>query len=161
ERTVETVAAILGVLQAGCAYLPVDLDQPAERTTTILNSAAPKLLLCSAAAGSGPTGLARLVLDAKAWDDSWSDTSMPSPARAGQPASPMSTSGPSGVGKLVDVPHRNVAYNVTSLRTAIGGIAAQDVYLHFASFAFSSSVRQLFLPLISGARIVLASGSER
>ena len=72
----------------------------------------------------------------------------------------MPTSGTGGSVKLVEVPHAAIRHNLRALATAIG-VSAQDRYLHTASFAFSSSVRQLFLPLLSGALSVIAAGDER
>ena len=144
-RGLDTVCAIIGILQAGCAYLPLDPAQPAGRTQRILAQAAPDIILASAA-----------------------DLACPAPAAGSQPAPPaaglayvMPTSGTGGTVKLAEVPHSAIGHNLGALASALGGITPGDRYLHLASFAFSSSVRQLFLPLASGACAVLATGDQR
>ena len=66
------------------------------------------------------------------------------------------TSGSTGAPKGVMVTHRNLRSYAQAMRGALG-IATSDRYLHTASMAFSSSVRQLVLPLTQGATIVIAS----
>ena len=147
ERTAGTACVILGILRAGCAYLPVDAADTTGRATQILEQAEPDLILTS-------------VNDLKPLDG------VPGPpepayAAAGNLAYVMPTSGTGGRVKLVEVSHAAICHNLRVLATAIGGISAEDRYLHTASFAFSSSVRQLFLPLSSGALSVIAAGDQR
>ncbi|WP_331757847.1 amino acid adenylation domain-containing protein (plasmid) [Streptomyces althioticus] len=143
DRSPETVCTLLGILKAGCTYLPVDPDTDGERVEQTLRLAQPDLTLATpmpltlAPAHSAPE------------------------TRPSGPAYVMPTSGSGGVLKLVEVEHRSVCHNLTALAAALGGITPEDVCLHVASFAFSSSVRQLFLPLIHGARVVLATGTQR
>ena len=70
------------------------------------------------------------------------------------------TSGSTGEPKGVMITHANVSHYVQALSTALG-IRADDVYLHTASFAFSSSVRQFMLPLSQGATVVIATSEQR
>ncbi|WP_331732563.1 FkbM family methyltransferase (plasmid) [Streptomyces sp. NBC_00015] len=143
NRTPETVGTLLGILKAGCTYLPVDTGAGSERAEQILRLAKPDLVLKS------PVPL----------------TDTPprsvSESRPSGPAYVMPTSGSGGVLKLVEVEHSSVCHNLTALATTLGGVTPDDVCLHVASFAFSSSVRQLFMPLIHGARVVLATGTQR
>ena len=155
ERSPEMVGVLLGVLTAGCAYLPLDVNA---RTSQIIAQAAPSLVITDAA--MAPSRDAVPVIGA---EECLAHARMAGKPQAGEPslAYVMPTSGSGGVTKLVEVTHENVRYNVRALRSALGGLSPQDVYLHFASFSFSSSVRQLFLPLSSGARVVIAVDSER
>ncbi|NGO70810.1 non-ribosomal peptide synthetase, partial [Streptomyces boncukensis] len=66
-RTADFVAALLGVLKAGAAYLPLDADLPAERIRALLEDARPRLLLTTRALADGlpdDDGVPRLLLDA-------------------------------------------------------------------------------------------------
>jgi amino acid adenylation domain-containing protein/FkbM family methyltransferase len=150
DRSADTVCAIVGILQAGCAYLPIDPAQPADRTARILAQAAPGAVLanaCDLLTGAG--GLVGRALPASA------------PPAASSLAYVMPTSGTGGTVKLAEVPHAAIHHNLRALSAAVGGITPGDRYLHLASFAFSSSVRQLFLPLASGACAVIATGDQR
>jgi amino acid adenylation domain-containing protein/FkbM family methyltransferase len=155
ERSLEMVVVLLGVLTAGCAYLPLDVHTRAEQ---IVTQAAPSLVITDTAAA--PSRDEVPVLDAKECLAHAGTGGKPQTSEPGL-AYVMPTSGSGGVLKLVEVTHANVCYNVQALRSALGGISPRDAYLHFASFSFSSSVRQLFLPLLSGARVVIAVGHER
>ncbi|MBV1955510.1 AMP-binding protein, partial [Streptomyces sp. BV333] len=64
ERGVDLVVALLGVLKAGAAYLPVDPASPAERVAFVLADAAAGVVVTSGAvAGVLPQGVQRVVLD--------------------------------------------------------------------------------------------------
>ncbi|GAA4798635.1 hypothetical protein GCM10023220_28160 [Streptomyces ziwulingensis] len=64
-RSVDTVVALFAVLRTGAAYLPLELDHPAERLSAMLTDARPLLLLCTRAVSRRLTGdLPRLLLDA-------------------------------------------------------------------------------------------------
>ncbi|SNT65894.1 methyltransferase, FkbM family/amino acid adenylation domain-containing protein [Asanoa hainanensis] len=157
-HTAETVVAILAALQAGCTYLPLDFDAPAT-CAEILERVTPTLLISAGPAPECAQTIHRTTIDTQ-------DTAPHAgraflPGSVDVPAYLMPTSGSTGTTKIVEVGHRNVCYNVRALNETIGGITSNDAYLHFASFAFSSSVRQLFLPLSRGARVVLAASAER
>jgi amino acid adenylation domain-containing protein len=70
------------------------------------------------------------------------------------------TSGSTGEPKGAMIEHGNLANYLLALNHELG-ISSDDNYLHTASIAFSSSRRQLFLPLSQGATVVLATSDER
>ncbi|HEV2903799.1 MAG TPA: AMP-binding protein, partial [Pyrinomonadaceae bacterium] len=70
------------------------------------------------------------------------------------------TSGSTGQPKGVMIEHGNLANYLLALNHELG-IRAEDVYLHLASIAFSSSRRQLMLPLSQGATVMIADTNER
>src|SRR5262249_33717785 len=71
----------------------------------------------------------------------------------------MYTSGSTGQPKGVMITHANLCHYVSAMQRRLG-ISERDVYLHTASIAFSSSVRQLMVPLTSGAKIVVAKPED-
>ncbi|WP_051294123.1 non-ribosomal peptide synthetase [Pseudoduganella violaceinigra] len=66
-RSVESVVAMLAVMESGAVFLPLDLDYPADRIGMMCEDAAPVLLLSTSASGfAGPCGVARIDLDSSA-----------------------------------------------------------------------------------------------
>ena len=151
ERGTDLVVAILAVLEAGGAYVPLDPAYPAERVAAIAADAAPALVLTSAdLATSAPAGTVLTLTDAA--DAPGADVAAAAPDH---PAYVVYTSGTSGPPKGVVVTHGGLAAYLSALPAALD-LPAEPVFLHTASFAFSSSVRQLAVPLAHGGRVVVA-----
>ncbi|MFE9687436.1 AMP-binding protein [Streptomyces sp. NPDC006285] len=72
----------------------------------------------------------------------------------------MPTSGSTGQPKLAVITHTTAAAVLTGLRAKVP-IEAGEHALHTAAFSFSSSIRQLLLPLLSGAQVTVSTGSSR
>ncbi|MEU2830808.1 amino acid adenylation domain-containing protein [Streptomyces lavendulae] len=148
-RSPELVVALLGVLKAGAAYLPIDGSYPAARLALMLGDAAPALVL-----GDGtftpPHGLAEVRLDrlTAALDDP-----LPEVRSTGRLAYVMYTSGSSGTPKGIAVTHRNVAGLALDGRWRGG--AHERVLLH-SPHAFDASTFELWVPLLSGGRVVVS-----
>jgi amino acid adenylation domain-containing protein len=159
NRSLDMVVGVLGILKAGGAWLPVDPGYPKERLEFMFNNArAPMLLTESALVDK----LLRPGSETVLLDADWpliSCQSHENPTCVTNPtnlAYVIYTSGSTGQPKGVMVPHSSLCQYVQALDKPLG-IAAEDVYLHTASIAFSSSVRQLMLPLTHGSKVVIAS----
>ena len=158
ERSAELVIALLAVLKAGAAYLPVDPEYPADRVGFMLADARPVLAVVQAGtAGLIPDGVPALVLDDPATQAAAAARGPAGPCPALRPAHPayvIYTSGSTGRPKGVAVTHANLA----GLLGSIGpwfGFGPDDVWAVFHSFAFDFSVWELWSPLLSGGRAVL------
>ncbi|HEV2254372.1 MAG TPA: amino acid adenylation domain-containing protein, partial [Streptosporangiaceae bacterium] len=156
-RSAEMIVAVLAVLKAGAAYVPVDPAYPADRIAFMLADAAPVAVLTTTAlAGLDlPGGARRVVLDDPATatavaglDGGALDMS---PAMA-TPAYVIYTSGSTGRPKGVVVEHRNVAGLVCWAR---GEFTAGELakVLVSTSLSFDVSVFEIFTPLICGGSI--------
>ena len=158
-RGVDLAVGILGILKAGGAWVPMDPRHPRERKQTVLESTKAQFLLTESSLLSDlPTsGIQTVVLDT-----AWAGISSRNPSNLDNVAVPsnlayvMFTSGSTGRPKGVMVTHANLAQYVVAMREALM-VSPTDIYLHTASIAFSSSVRQLFLPLVSGATSLVAT----
>ncbi|MFF3195077.1 non-ribosomal peptide synthase/polyketide synthase [Streptomyces misionensis] len=154
-RSAEQVVAMLAVLKAGGAYLPVDPSYPAARISHLLQDARPALLVTTSRTGDlpGADHVGRLLLDATDLDG-LPDTDPAVPLDPRHAAYVIYTSGSTGAPKGVVVPHRNVVRLFEATR-ALFGFHAQDVWTLFHSYSFDFSVWELWGPLLHGGRLVV------
>ena len=180
KRSTEMVVALMGVMKAGGAYLPLDPEYPMERLALMLEDAQvpvvvtekqllpiltpehrmPELVSRKGQSETGSPGYKTrtLVCLETDWEIIGKEDARntESGATAANLAYVIYTSGSTGRPKGVMITHANVCHYVQAIRDAVG-VAGSDRYLHTASFAFSSSVRQFAVPLSCGAAIVVAS----
>ncbi|WP_433624777.1 amino acid adenylation domain-containing protein [Nocardia sp. CA-120079] len=159
RRSVDFVIAAYAVQEAGGGYVPLDLEQPAERIGHVLESAAPVCVLTSSR-DDFQTELPTITIDeldlSGYSEQPVTDTERIAPLRPSNPAYVIFTSGSTGRPKGVVVPHFAV---VNQIRWITGeyGIGADDVVLFKTPATFDVSVWELFGPLSTGGRIVVAS----
>jgi amino acid adenylation domain-containing protein len=165
ERDADMLAAVLGVLKAGAAYVPLDPSFPQERLRFMAEDAQLALLV-STSALVGVFGLPRerqLLLDADAGSiAAASTTRLPVDAQSARPEDPayvIYTSGSTGKPKGVVVPHRAVVNFLTSMAHE-PGLSAEDVLVAVTTLSFDIAVLELQLPLTVGATVVIASRDE-
>ncbi|WP_217142904.1 non-ribosomal peptide synthetase [Streptomyces sp. AC627_RSS907] len=170
-RSPELVVALLAVLKAGAAYLPVDPGYPADRIAYMLGDAGPVTVLTTTeAAASLPedvrSGAVRLddpdtgrALRALPAGDP-TDDERTAPLRPGHPAYVIHTSGSTGRPKAVVVPHRGVAAYFSFLTSGIARLGPDDVVLNLASVSFDPSVRDILGTLAAGGRVVMVPADE-
>jgi amino acid adenylation domain-containing protein len=169
ERSLEMAVGILGVLKAGGAYLPLDPACPRERLALMLAEAAPPVVLTLAAARSALPplpGAARVVaLDAD-WPRIAAEGGAPAVAAdvagtagtagaADDLAYVLYTSGSTGWPKGVMIPHRAIVNRLLWMQREFP-LAAADRVLWKTPATFDASVWELFVPLLGGARVVVA-----
>jgi amino acid adenylation domain-containing protein len=159
ERSLDIVIGILAILKAGGAYVALDPAYPPERLVSIAQETELKLILTQdkLARAVFAEGIERLSLDTE-----WSKISRESTELEPISLTPenlayiMYTSGSTGKPQGVRITHGQIENYIRAIREVIK-VETSDIYLHSASFAFSSSIRQLFLPLSSGAKVVIVS----
>jgi amino acid adenylation domain-containing protein len=159
ERSVDLVIAILGVIQAGGAYIPLDPAYPQERLAAIITDTKLQLILTQSHLVSDiiSPDLDLFLLDTE-WDKVAIESAELAPAKT-TPANlayVMYTSGSTGKPQGVQITIGQVECYLTALNEIVR-IQPDDIYLHSASFSFSSSIRQLLLPLTQGAKVVITS----
>ncbi|MFI7388702.1 amino acid adenylation domain-containing protein [Streptomyces sp. NPDC049813] len=168
-RTPHLVAALLGVLKAGGAYLPIDPAYPSDRLAHVLSQARPRWVLTDAATETvlPHSDVPRIHLDTVLDEDT-----EPTPAAAAVPrpdntAYVMYTSGSTGTPKGVAITHGNVTNGVAQLAAALAVGPGQRM-LAGTSVNFDVSVFEMFTALTTGAAIelvrdalVLAEGAGR
>ncbi len=151
-RSLELIIALVAVLRAGGAYLPVDLAHPDERLARILRSAQPVCVLALAEDRARFPGTP--VLDPAQWQrhNDAALTTVPQPDDA---AYVIYTSGSTGEPKGVLIEHRAIVNRLEWMRDHYA-IQPDDRILQKTPATFDVSVWEFFLPLISGATLVVA-----
>jgi amino acid adenylation domain-containing protein/non-ribosomal peptide synthase protein (TIGR01720 family) len=162
DRSVAMVVAVLAVVKAGAAYLPVDPGYPAARREYMLADTRPVCVVTTAAlAGGLPADPPPVILDdpatvAELASAGTSPVRQPSP---GHPAYVIYTSGSTGAPKGVVVTHGNVTALLAAGQRRFG-FGPADVWLLFHSYTFDFSVWEMWGALCSGGRLVVPSYLE-
>jgi amino acid adenylation domain-containing protein len=155
ERSVDMVAALLGILQAGGAYVALDPEYPSERLAFMAGDAGLRAAVTTAALrGRLPPGLRPILLEELAPTAAHA-VPRAAPALGGERLAYVSyTSGSTGRPKGVGVSHRAV------LRLLIGSgfmrFGPEEVFLHAAPLAFDASTLEIWGALVHGGRIEVA-----
>ncbi|MET7482825.1 non-ribosomal peptide synthase/polyketide synthase [Streptomyces sp. NPDC005538] len=156
-RSAELMVALLGVLKSGAAYLPLDLDYPAERLAYMLaDSGATTVVMTDRDAERLPSvdGLDVLRVDAE--DEEALFGGDQDPARPDDPAYLIYTSGSTGRPKGVVVTHRAIGNRLAWMQGAYE-LTADDRVLQKTPSSFDVSVWEFFWALSEGAAVVLAA----
>ncbi len=166
DRGTNMLAAVLGILKAGAAYVPLDPMFPQERLRFMAEDAELALLVSTSALADLfdlprerqlllDTDAATLVLqpDQRLTPDAQRD------AHPEEAAYVIYTSGSTGKPKGVVVPHRAVVNFLTSMARE-PGLATDDVLVAVTTLSFDIAVLELQLPLTLGATVVIASREQ-
>lgn len=160
-RSPEMVASMLGVLKTGAAYLPLDPEFPADRISYMLEDAKPSCIITTEEiAASLPDDLAvpELVLDQAVTQEiikRYSPENQDVSVSLDHPAYIIYTSGSTGRPKGVVVTRKSLSNFLLSMQEAFS-LGEEDRLLAVTTVAFDISALELYLPLISGAQIVIA-----
>jgi amino acid adenylation domain-containing protein len=147
-RSLEIVVAILGVLKAGAGYLPIDAQHPPERRTWMLENAGVKAVI-------GPSAASVPHVDVASGADGADHGERERRWRPDSACYAIYTSGSTGVPKAVVVDHRAIANNVLWMNDE-WPLTEHDAVLFKSSPGFDVAVKELFWPLIAGAKLVVA-----
>jgi amino acid adenylation domain-containing protein len=159
ERSLEMVIAILGVLKAGGAYLPLDPGYPADRLAFMIEDAAiPVLITQESIEDRIPSVWAQMVLIDAEWPEIASHSSDPlvSTASPENLAYVIYTSGSTGKPKGVQVTHRGLCNLTQAHRSLFAPLAGAHV-LQFASLSFDASIWEMVMALGCGAALHLGT----
>ncbi|OXJ17426.1 non-ribosomal peptide synthetase [Burkholderia sp. HI2500] len=167
ERSFDMVMALVGVLKAGAAYLPIDPDYPAERIAYMLRDARPAVAITQAhlreqveaALGEGVTTQLLTVADLLA-DEAESDAAeVTATSDNAQLAYLIYTSGSTGKPKGAGNTHGALANRIAWMQHAYG-LTRDDVVLHKTPFGFDVSVWEFVWPLAIGAKLAIAAPGD-
>lgn len=156
DRSNDLMVALLGVLKAGAAFVPLDLAYPEERLRWMLEDARPEAVLASSEQGSWleEAGCPVIWLDRQRDEiaaESVANPGLVLPANA--VAYIMYTSGSTGNPKGVAVPHRAITRLVRN--SNFFTVAEDDVFLQMAPVSFDASTFEIWASLLNGARLAI------
>ncbi|MER8034794.1 non-ribosomal peptide synthetase [Streptomyces hydrogenans] len=163
DRSTAMVAAVLGALRAGAAYVPVDPSHPDERIAALLADAGVTATLVTGRHGDRPVPAPVAAddpdlreptgPDAAAADDGTAVDATPTGGATADEAYLIYTSGSTGAPKGVVVGHAQLAASTAARRAVYPG---EPVFLLLSPLAFDSSVAGLWGTLTAGGRLVVA-----
>ncbi|MDB5361077.1 MAG: thioester reductase [Rhodospirillales bacterium] len=157
ERSVDLPIALLGIMKAGAAYVPLDPAYPAARLAQIVEDAGLVALVTSSSLRERSLGdMPRLEIDRL--EDRAGPQPLP-PVDAEARAYVIFTSGSTGRPKGVQIPHRALVNFLWAMRER-PGLKADDVLLSVTTISFDIAALEMFLPLIVGARLVIATAAQ-
>ncbi|KWH16112.1 non-ribosomal peptide synthetase [Burkholderia territorii] len=167
ERSFDMVTALVGVLKAGAAYLPVDPDYPAERIAYLLRDARPAVVITQVhlreqvEAALGNDASAALLTVADLLADEANDTAidLATDIHDAQLAYLIYTSGSTGKPKGAGNSHGALANRIAWMQHAYG-LTCDDVVLHKTPFGFDVSVWEFVWPLATGAKLAIAAPGD-
>ncbi|WP_422631222.1 amino acid adenylation domain-containing protein [Rhodococcus opacus] len=160
RRSVDMLVGIYAVIKAGGAYVPIDPDQPAERIAYVVATAGPVVVLTTTADRVAlPAEVPALDLDtldvSALSDDPIRDRDRLGPLHTRNPAYVIFTSGSTGRPKGVSVPHEGIVNRLLWMQHRYP-LSDEDTVLQKTPVTFDVSVWELFWPLQTGARLVIA-----
>jgi amino acid adenylation domain-containing protein len=157
------LAALLGTWKAGAGYVPLDPALPPGRLAFMITDTAMTTILADHASTAAlPPDLSATIITLQGHDTSQDAGPDPGTGRHDTGVTPASvayviyTSGSTGPPKGVVVEHRQ-AGNFLHGMTGAWHITPDSAVLGFAAFTFDVSVMDMFMPLLAGARVILAA----
>lgn|GEM_PF-887449 len=160
ERGPEMLVGLLGILKAGGAYVPLDPAYPEERLRFMLEDCGAAVLITQTGATEKlfeGASIRRVYLDRpEEWSAPVSDAPFAARAEPRARAYILYTSGSTGRPKGVEIEHRALTNFLCSMMRE-PGLGEDDVLLAVTTLSFDIAGLELWLPLIRGARIELAS----
>jgi amino acid adenylation domain-containing protein len=161
ERSPETAVALLGVLKAGGAFVPLDPSYPTERLAFMLDDARPPVLLTQSRLRDRLPATSAVVIELDATDalDSWPEDDPSIAVAVDDAAYVIYTSGSTGIPRGAVVSYGGLA-NHAQAAADLFGLAPRDRVLQFASLSFDIAIEELFPAWSRGATVVLRGGDE-
>ncbi|MGA3341230.1 MAG: amino acid adenylation domain-containing protein, partial [Methylocella sp.] len=161
DRSVEYVIAMLAVLKAGGAYVPLDPIYPPTRINAIISEADVKIALTSAKLEDDIKAKVPVCINLQDIGPDFAEEPRPGLPRV-HPADlayRIYTSGSTGRPKGIDIEHRSVVNLLTAMQQT-PGIRASDIFLAVTTPCFDIAALEIFLPLTTGAQLVIASRAD-
>ncbi|MEV0048861.1 AMP-binding protein, partial [Nocardia rhamnosiphila] len=171
-RSIELVTALVAVLKAGAAYLPIDPEYPIERIAFMLEDSAPSCVVSTSVAlrelGEVSPGVSRVDLDEPSFIRSWesgtdtdpTDEHRTAPLTPHNPAYIIYTSGSTGKPKGVVMPAAGLI-NLLVWQNATGSEDGEGAVAQFTSPSFDVSLQEVLSAVLSGKALAVPDDEVR
>jgi amino acid adenylation domain-containing protein/non-ribosomal peptide synthase protein (TIGR01720 family) len=162
ERSLEMVVGLLGILKAGGAYVPLDSEYPVERLALMLQDSGARVVVTQERLGGVLQAIAPEQLEPVYLDTHWreieieSDEPLQHNVNLSNLAYVIYTSGSTGRPKGVLINHEGICNRLLWIQREFP-LTEVDSLLQKTPISFDASVWEIFVPLLSGARLVLAA----
>jgi amino acid adenylation domain-containing protein len=156
QRSTDLVVALLGILKAGGAFMPLEPDQPRQRLALMISEARPRVVLTTEEDRHVLPSTSAHILHLNSERDGW----MSYPPMVATDCGPdnlayvLFTSGSTGTPKGVMVEHRSLV-NQLVWRNGSFGLTSADRILQKTPLGFDPALSELFCPLLTGASLML------
>ena len=155
-RSEQLLVVLLAIMRAGAAYLPVELDNPNDRIALVLDDASPTVLIAEPQMHARFTGSFTLLepeCGHTLFDEAGLEPDLSTPEGI---AYVLYTSGSTGQPKGVEITHRNLGNFLHGMQRQLRP-TAKDRFLAVTTVTFDIAGLELYLPLMAGACVVMAS----
>lgn len=160
DRSTQMVVMLLGILKAGAAYLPLDPSYPKDRIEFMLADAGAKLVLLNKKYAHQFNAGVREIYVENIWQElAEENPHFTSNLNLKQISNIIYTSGTTGKPKGTKTTHKNLANLITSVKNE-PGIKPTDKFLALTTISFDIAAVEIFLPLTSGATVVIATAED-
>jgi len=159
ERSIEMIIGLLGILKAGAAYVPLDPDYPSERLTYILDNSQAAVLVTTAQLAPRLPSLPQQLIcldDERELLSTYNRGNLQTSVQPDNLAYVIYTSGSTGKPKGVEICHQSLVNFLCSMAVK-PGLTDTDVILAVTTICFDIAALEIYLPLIVGAKTVVAS----
>ena len=156
HRSMDLMAALLGVLKAGGAFLPVDPEYPEERIRFMLSDSGAKFVITDEGADMPACGAAHTLREVP--QDTPDGNLMPVESME-DAAYVIYTSGSTGIPKGVVLPRRGLCSLYESMKSMIG-YRVEDICISMATISFDMFIGEALMPLLFGCSIAMCTDEE-
>ncbi len=160
ERSIEMIIALLAILKAGGAYVPLDPNFPSKRLSFMVEDSQIAVLLTQQnLLTTLPVSSAKTICLDRDWENitTYPQDSLHSHVNSSNLSYTIYTSGSTGKPKGVQIAHRSVVNFLTTMQRKLQ-LTNTDNLLSVTTLSFDIAVLEIFLPLTTGAKLILVSG---
>ncbi|WP_026342151.1 non-ribosomal peptide synthetase [Paenibacillus fonticola] len=155
HSSLEAVAALLGVLKAGAAYVPFDPEHPMERLVDVIDDSGIKLLVTNEQHNiTDVVSVPYLRLEDVSQVVTANSVNPDLPVQGSDSAYVIYTSGTTGKAKGVVIAHEGIS-NTIQWRSSTYGLNTSDAALQLFHYTFDGFVASFFTPLVTGSKVVM------